>query len=667
MQPQGERRKTTGPAGNPPGSDNAAARPLSDSRRRTTLGAAGAATVLLFVAGDYVGASSGIWSIAAVAVAATAVVVVFRRRRGALRVQSALVPTPDGTPAPAESRTPLPATAFGASPPPLADSGTAPSRRAATGTATWFDLRQVAHLALAGADAPDANRFAYRIDPALPEKVRACEESLSGLLRALATVARGVNPCCLYLDATASGRTGVAFEIRRKSGGGAKTPVAALAAAEVLARDLGGRLSPHPEIGALVLDGEFDLDAVAPDESAASIEYPGRALFVVPDRVWDVLNAQIALPPQGRCVAVSSFDTAAREFALSIRRGKPYSVILAACDLVFQPQALTPARAFGRHCAVANVPFYLLGQPRPNRDFLHELGYAGWLAALDGPTLRRAMLTAPATTIDRSDSVVPVAPWLWGRHRDRRRVLVVDDMRTTRLIVSDILKANGYDVESVDNAEAALQMLAQGGLSLAIIDLHMPGTDGITLLQRYHQAEPAERVPILILTANTSKVATQECAAAGADAFLTKPIHSDNLLGIVRTLIAEDDLRRYGEHRIPAAESPEALPLIERDAFRGIAHFVPVVEIVRQFNSETSDILSLFERALHEKRFDVCTDQARSLRTCALAVGATALAGAAERLEVLGAEQLEQVGATAATDLRRLLSASIEAMAREAR
>jgi CheY-like chemotaxis protein len=665
MEPEGKPTAATEPVTGHPNRDNPAVRPRLDARGGTVLGTAGAATMLLFVAGDYVGTPLAIWSITAIIAAATVAVVVLQRR-GTLRARISPAPTPDGAPGAKPLNSPL-ATHAATSPPPLADSGVPRRRRAATGAPAWFDLRQVAHLALQGTDSPDSNRFAYRIDAGLPERALACEESLSGLLRALATVARGEKPCCLYLDTAGPGRTGIEFEIRRKTAGNAGIPAPALAAAEALAQDLGGHLKHHPEIGTLAVDGGFELDAVAPGETAAPIRFPGRALFVVNDQTWEALNAGIALPPRGQCVAVSSFDAAAREFALSIRRGNPYSVILAACDLVFQPQALAPARAFGRHCAVANVPFYLLGEPRPNRDFLHELGYAGWLAELDGAALRRAMLTTPPVTTDRTDNVVPVAPWLWGRQRDRRRVLVVDDMRTTRLIVSDILKANGYDVESVDNAEAALHHLTQGNLSLAIIDLHMPGTDGITLLQRYHQADPAERVPILILTANTTKIATQECAAAGADAYLTKPIHSENLLGVVRTLIAEDDLRRYGDRRTPATDSPESPPLIERDAFRGIAHFVPVAEIVRQFHSETSDILAQFEQALRERRFDACTDQARSLRTCALAVGASALACAAEKLESLGAEQLEQAGAAGAADLRLLLSASIEAMTHETR
>jgi CheY-like chemotaxis protein len=123
------------------------------------------------------------------------------------------------------------------------------------------------------------------------------------------------------------------------------------------------------------------------------------------------------------------------------------------------------------------------------------------------------------------------------------RVMVVDDSKTIRDLISMNLELEGYDVVTAGDAQECLDYLAKVDAGsapspqLLLLDVVMPGLDGVELTARL-KATPATAVlPILIVSASAQRRDFDLARGAGADGYLTKPFAPDELLAEVRRLI----------------------------------------------------------------------------------------------------------------------------------
>lgn len=115
------------------------------------------------------------------------------------------------------------------------------------------------------------------------------------------------------------------------------------------------------------------------------------------------------------------------------------------------------------------------------------------------------------------------------------RVLVVDDDQRIAAAVRRALAYEGYDVSVAHNGSAALQDIATAEPHLVILDVMMPGMDGIEVCRRLRRA--GNPVPVLMLTAKSEVPDRVEGLDAGADDYLVKPFAYPELLARVRTLL----------------------------------------------------------------------------------------------------------------------------------
>jgi two-component system copper resistance phosphate regulon response regulator CusR len=115
------------------------------------------------------------------------------------------------------------------------------------------------------------------------------------------------------------------------------------------------------------------------------------------------------------------------------------------------------------------------------------------------------------------------------------RILVVEDQRNVARVVAKGLREQGYAVDvSYDGAEAS-ERLELETYDLAILDLMLPGLDGIEVCRRLR--ERGATTPVLMLTARDDKASRIEGLDTGADDYLTKPFDFDELLARVRALL----------------------------------------------------------------------------------------------------------------------------------
>jgi two-component system, OmpR family, alkaline phosphatase synthesis response regulator PhoP len=108
-------------------------------------------------------------------------------------------------------------------------------------------------------------------------------------------------------------------------------------------------------------------------------------------------------------------------------------------------------------------------------------------------------------------------------------VLVADDSRTVLSMVTSRLERRGYEVVTAANGEDALQLARQRVPTLVILDVEMPGIDGLEVTRRL-RAEPAtSEVPIVLLTSLDEEMAVVAGFAAGATGYITKPFSPQEL------------------------------------------------------------------------------------------------------------------------------------------
>jgi DNA-binding response OmpR family regulator len=115
-----------------------------------------------------------------------------------------------------------------------------------------------------------------------------------------------------------------------------------------------------------------------------------------------------------------------------------------------------------------------------------------------------------------------------------RLVLVVDDDEMIRRLVRTVLEADDFEVIEAKDGEQALAMIDDKQPSVVVLDVMMPGLNGVDVCRRLDH----DNVKVIILTARDDADLAEECMQAGADAFLTKPFSSIQLLDLVEDLLA---------------------------------------------------------------------------------------------------------------------------------
>ncbi len=118
-----------------------------------------------------------------------------------------------------------------------------------------------------------------------------------------------------------------------------------------------------------------------------------------------------------------------------------------------------------------------------------------------------------------------------------KTILVVDDSKSIREVVSFILQKEGYRVLIGINGKDALKHLNGKHINLVITDLHMPEMDGITLIKEIRQTSHYKHIPIVFLTTETSNEKKTEAKNAGATGWMVKPFQPENLINVLNKLI----------------------------------------------------------------------------------------------------------------------------------
>jgi two-component system cell cycle response regulator DivK len=116
-------------------------------------------------------------------------------------------------------------------------------------------------------------------------------------------------------------------------------------------------------------------------------------------------------------------------------------------------------------------------------------------------------------------------------------ILIVEDNERNRKLVRDVLQVKGYQTIESETAEEGIRLARERHPALVLMDIQLPGMDGITALGHL-RADPGTRdIPIMAVTASAMTHNRQQILAAGFDAYQTKPISVKGFLEAVRELL----------------------------------------------------------------------------------------------------------------------------------
>jgi CheY-like chemotaxis protein len=121
---------------------------------------------------------------------------------------------------------------------------------------------------------------------------------------------------------------------------------------------------------------------------------------------------------------------------------------------------------------------------------------------------------------------------------DMARILVVDDSVILQRITAMTLNRVGHTVVGASDGPEAVAYLEHNEVDLIIVDLAMPGMDGLTLVRNLRADPRFQRLPILVLTASGLEQDRLKAEAIGVDAFMNKPASSQELISATSQLLA---------------------------------------------------------------------------------------------------------------------------------
>jgi two-component system cell cycle response regulator DivK len=116
-------------------------------------------------------------------------------------------------------------------------------------------------------------------------------------------------------------------------------------------------------------------------------------------------------------------------------------------------------------------------------------------------------------------------------------ILIVEDNDKNRKLVRDVLTFKGYETIESETGEEGVRLAEERRPSLVLMDIRLPGIDGVEALRRLRAEETTRGIPVMAMTASVMSEDRQKIVAAGFDAYQSKPINLTEFVSAVAQLL----------------------------------------------------------------------------------------------------------------------------------
>src|SRR5215470_5817799 len=153
------------------------------------------------------------------------------------------------------------------------------------------------------------------------------------------------------------------------------------------------------------------------------------------------------------------------------------------------------------------------------------------------------------------------------RAQSGARLLVVDDNKVNRLLLTRSLEQQGHSVASAENGRAALETLRREAFDLLLLDIEMPEMDGFQVLEQLHGDLKLRDLPVIVTSSLEGIENVVRCIELGAEDYLTKPVNPVLLRARVGSSLEKKRLRDQQKELVRRFAAPEVAQDLQQSGF----------------------------------------------------------------------------------------------------